>query len=73
MKRTAILALTASSMLALAAPAYADTLNEALAEAYRSNPTLQAARAQLRATDENVAIEKADGRPSVTGSYSGAG
>ena len=68
MKRTAILALTASSMLALAAPAYADTLNEALAEAYRSNPTLQAARAQLRATDENVAIEKADGRPSVTGS-----
>ncbi|KPM21332.1 TolC family outer membrane protein [Citromicrobium bathyomarinum] len=68
MKRTAILALTASSILALAAPAYADTLNEALAEAYRSNPTLQAARAQLRATDENVAIEKADGRPSVTGS-----
>ena len=68
MKRTAILALTASSMLALAAPAYADTLNEALAEAYRSNPTLQAARAQLRATDENVAIEKADGRPSLTGS-----
>ena len=45
MKRTAILALTASSILALAAPAYADTLNEALAEAYRSNPTLQAARA----------------------------
>ncbi|MBY8336723.1 TolC family outer membrane protein [Alteriqipengyuania sp. NZ-12B] len=68
MKRTALLALTASSILALSVPAYADTLNEALAEAYRTNPTLQAARAQLRATDENVAIEKADGRPSVTGS-----
>ena len=68
MKRTAILALGASSMLALAAPAHAETLNEALAQAYQTNPTLQAARAQLRATDENVPIQKADGRPNVTGS-----
>lgn len=49
----------------LAAPAQSDTLKEALTEAYRGNPTLQAARAQQRATDETVAIEKSAGRPSV--------
>lgn len=55
----------------LAAPAQADTLREALIDAYRTNPTLQAARAQQRAIDENVAIEKAAGRPQVdaTGQY----
>lgn len=42
--------------LAAAAPAQADTLQEALTEAYLNNPTLAAARAQLRATDENVPI-----------------
>lgn len=68
MIRTALLALSATSALALAAPAHADTLREALAEAYRTNPTLQAARAQLRATDETVPIEKADGRPNVSAS-----
>jgi len=48
-------------------PAQADTLREALLATYRTNPTLQAARAQQRATDETVAIEKAAGRPSATG------
>ena len=66
MKRPAYFALVATCALALTTPAQADTLREALAEAYRTNPNLQAARAQLRATDENVAIEKADGRPNVT-------
>jgi len=67
MIRPALLASLALGAVALAAPAHADTLREALAEAYRTNPTLQASRAQLRATDENVPIEKADGRPNVTG------
>lgn len=67
MKRPALLALAASSAIALATPAQADSLREALAEAYDTNPTLQAARAQLRATDETVPIQKADGRPNVTG------
>ena len=49
----------------LASPAHADTLREALAQAYQTNPTLQAARAQQRATDEGVPIEKAAGRPSA--------
>lgn len=46
--------------------AQAGTLREALAKAYESNPTLTAARAGQRATDQNVPIQKADGRPRVT-------
>ncbi|AKM08438.1 TolC family outer membrane protein [Pelagerythrobacter marensis] len=55
-----------------AVPASADTLREALVEAYRTNPNLQAARADQRAVDEGVPIEKSAGRPSVdaTGRYS---
>lgn len=52
----------------LAAPAQADTLREALTEAYRTNPTLQASRAQQRATDENVPIERSAGLPQVDAS-----
>ena len=55
----------AASLLALAAPAAADDLREALAQAYVSNPTLEAARANQRATDEGVAIQRAQGLPSV--------
>ena len=57
--------------LALAAPAQADTLQEALTEAYLKNPTLLAARANQRANDENVQIQEAPGIPSVnaTGTY----
>lgn len=54
------------AVLALA-PARADDLREALAAAYATNPTLLAARASQRATDETVPIEKAAGRPSVFG------
>lgn len=53
------LALLAGSSLALApAPALADTLKDALLGAYRTNPTLQAARADQRATDEDVPINR---------------
>ncbi|MFV0644108.1 MAG: TolC family outer membrane protein [Sphingomonadaceae bacterium] len=52
----------------IAAPAQADTLREALTEAYASNPVLQAARARQRATDENVVIEKSAGLPSASAS-----
>ena len=61
------LVLTAS-VLALALPqgaAQADTLQEALTGAYLNNPTLEAARAQLRATDESVPIERSAGLPSL--------
>lgn len=50
----------------LPAPVQADTLREALNGAYRTNPTLESARANQRATDENVAIEKSAGRPNVS-------
>ncbi len=49
----------------IAVPAQADTLREALVEAYNTNPTLQAARANQRATDENVPIQKSSGLPSL--------
>ncbi len=53
---------------ALCAPAArADDLRGALASAYASNPTLEAARANLRATDEGVPISRADGLPSLNG------
>ncbi|WRH69619.1 MAG: TolC family outer membrane protein [Erythrobacter sp.] len=54
-----------ASLLALAAPAAADNLREALAEAYNTNPTLQSARANQRATDEGVAIQRAAGLPDL--------
>lgn len=58
-----------ASLLALAAltatPAAADTLRDALVGAYSNNPTLEAARATQRATDEGVAIQRAQGLPSV--------
>jgi outer membrane protein len=43
----------------------AQTLNEALARAYSNNPTLLAARAQLRAVDEQVPQALAGWRPSI--------
>ncbi|WP_310497622.1 TolC family outer membrane protein [Sandarakinorhabdus sp.] len=55
----------AVSALALAAPVAAETLAGALAKAYRTNPTLNAARANQMATDENVPIQRAAGLPSA--------
>jgi hypothetical protein len=48
-------------------PALADDLREALVGAYNTNPTLQAARANQRATDAGVAAAKAPGLPSLAG------
>jgi outer membrane protein len=48
--------------------AQADTLREALAKAYETNPTLTAARAGQRANDENLPIARARGLPSATAS-----
>jgi outer membrane protein len=70
--RTVSLGLACSaSLLALAAPAQADTLREALVGAYNTNPTLESARANQRAADEEVPIQRAPGLPSVnaTGQY----
>ena len=47
-------------------PAGAQTLAEALADAYATNPTLAAARAELRAVNEGVPQALANWRPSVS-------
>ena len=72
MKGGVALRLLAGSALALAASvsAQADTLQEALTEAYVNNPTLLAARANQRATDETVQVERSAGLPSVDASGS---
>lgn len=64
---TAAAAVAASS----AAVAQPRTLQDALSAAYSNNPTLQSARAQLRATDEGVPQALAGWRPTivVAGSY----
>jgi outer membrane protein len=69
MRKTIVLALLTGIG---ATPAAAETLREALIKAYRSNPTITAGRAQLRAADENVPIARAGGLPSInaTGTYS---
>ncbi|MDB5446237.1 MAG: type secretion outer membrane protein TolC [Phenylobacterium sp.] len=70
-------ALIASLGLALAAsrggPAAAETLADAIAEAYDTNPNLQAQRATQRALDETYVQARSGWRPTltlqVTGSY----
>ncbi len=49
-------------------PASAETLEEALADAYLINPVLNAERARLRAIDEQVALAKSGLRPFIFGS-----
>lgn len=46
--------------------ARAETLEDVLASAYNTNPTLQARRARLRATDEGVPQALANWRPTVS-------
>ncbi len=54
-------------MTAFGRPANAETLEEALADAYLINPVLNAERARLRATDEEVAVAKSGLRPFIFG------
>ncbi len=69
--RTAALASTACALLLTSTISHAETLRGALAEAYENNPTLTAARAGQRATNEGVPLAKANGRPnaSITPTY----
>jgi outer membrane protein len=61
-------------VLVAAAPAQAQTMTQALAEAYNTNPQLLAQRALLRATDEQVPQALSGWRPTVnfTGQLGGA-
>ena len=54
-----------AAALALPCTAVAETLESALAQAYRNNPTLNAQRAALRSTDESVPQALSNYRPRV--------
>ncbi len=64
----ALIACLFVAALFCAQPARAETLDEALANAYLINPALNAERARLRATDEQVAVAKSGLRPNVSAS-----
>ncbi|WP_315853034.1 TolC family outer membrane protein [Rhizobium terricola] len=64
-RKTALAAALAPLMILAAGHASAETLTGAMAKAYENNPDLNAVRAALRATDENVTIAKAGMRPQV--------
>jgi outer membrane protein len=68
MRKACLLAGVALVGVAIVAPveAGAETLEEVLSSAYSTNPTLQARRARLRATDEGVPQALANWRPTVT-------
>jgi outer membrane protein len=71
MSKTSFGAGSLLAALALAAtPAAAETLADAIALAYRTNPTLQAQRAQQRALDETYVQARAGFRPSLNASGS---
>jgi len=57
--------------IALSAGAQADTLSEALVQAYLGNPQLRAQRADTRATDENLPNALSGYRPTVTAAADG--
>ncbi len=63
--------LTTAVAATMGTAAHADTLTDALVQAYETNPTLGAQRANLRATDEGVPQALSGWRPSLTaqGSY----
>jgi outer membrane protein len=71
-EKTSRFGLSAVFALALAGgwvgPVSAQTMEAALARAYSANPTLNAQRASVRATDENVPQAKAGYRPRITAS-----
>jgi outer membrane protein len=66
-RRVIAFAIAAAYGAAVSVPAFADTLPGALAQAYVNNPTINAQRASLRATDEGVPIALSGYRPTVKG------
>jgi outer membrane protein len=54
------------AVMTVSAPAFGETLQEAMAVAYGSNPTLLAERAKLRSTDELMGQALSNWRPQVS-------
>jgi outer membrane protein len=59
---------TAGIVAGVAAPAFAESLADAIALAYQTNPTLREQRANLRALDETVVQARSGYRPDVSAS-----
>ena len=62
----AAIACLAIGAIFCARPVAAETLQEALANAYLINPVLNSERARLRATDEQVAVAISGLRPNIS-------
>ena len=60
------LAAPAILLALVAGPARADTLQDALVNAYETNPSIEQARADLRAQDAQVPLERSFGMPQVS-------
>ena len=71
-KRIVAIGLTALFSISCAQIASAESLHQALRAAYKSNPQLDAERANLRATDENVPQARSNYRPFVSFSADGS-
>ena len=73
LKRSRALASVAIIAVAagIAAPAWAETLREAIALAYQTNPSLLAQRANQRALDESIVQARAGLRPRLDVTISG--
>src|SRR4051794_21002168 len=63
--RLTVCAAAVAAVLGMPCVVRAETLESALAQAYRNNPTLNAARAALRVTDEGVPQALSGYRPTV--------
>ena len=70
-RRAGLLAAVFSAGLAFGSPVAAESLADAIALAYQTNPTLQAQRATLRALDESTVQARSGWRPSLSASASG--
>ena len=68
----AVAAMIAVAGSTLVCPVSAESLQQALTSTYRTNPQLDAARATLRATDEDVARANSTYRPTINGTASSA-
>ena len=67
----AIVVVLVGNACAIVSPVAAESLNEALGGAYGYNPRLDAQRAFLRGTDEDVAIARSGYRPTIMGRADG--
>lgn len=68
LSRAGVSAVVAAATFSLAVPSRAEGLRQAMAAAYQSNPKLDAERAKLRATDEDVSRAESGYRPTLQGS-----